>query len=231
MLLYPAVDIKAGRVVRAPVMGDRGVSPIGVARALVAEGASWIHVVDMDRAFQTGRDNSELVSQVCRVEGASVQVGGNVSEPSWGRHLARSGARRIVFGTSVGIDESQLATMVEAILPAEAAVAVEVRGPDLFVRGGASNPPSPSELVEILRRRGIETVVHRDVERDGQLSGANISGAARLVQDGIQVIAAGGVASLDEIQSARDAGLRGLIIGRALHEGLFTFSEALACLA
>ncbi len=231
MILYPAIDTKDGSVVRAPGTESRSpANPVELARSMIAAGAGWLHVVDMDRAFDTGEENLAWVAGICALGGVSVQVGGNVSDETWARDLAASGARRIVFSTAVALDRAHLEQLVAAGEPAEPAIAVEVRGEQVTVRGeDRAAGLTQQQLVGRALDLGIDVIVHRDLERDGMLSGANLDGAAALVGLGARVIAAGGVGSLNAITEARQRGLDGVIVGRALREGRFTLTEAIAC--
>ncbi len=231
MDLYPAIDIKGGRVMRlAGAPGAPAADPLAQAEAFVAQGARWLHVVDLDRAFRTGADNTRWVRQICAVSGVAVQVGGNLVEPDWVAEAAEAGAARVVFGTAAALDEALLGRLVEVIGRDRAAVAIELRGGRVAVRGSTfDSAVAPGELVQRVVAGGVPTVVHRDLDRDGRLSGADLEGAAALGDAGARVIAAGGVGSLQEVRTARALGLDGVVVGRALYEQRFTLREALGC--
>jgi phosphoribosylformimino-5-aminoimidazole carboxamide ribonucleotide (ProFAR) isomerase len=229
--IYPAIDIEGGRLARAPVKPAGGASdPVARAEAFRAEGAAWIHVVDLDRAFGRG-DNGALVRRVCAVSGVAVQVGGNVDDSGWARELVDAGAARVVFGLAAALDPELLGRLVAAVGAPRAAVAIDVRDgvPTLRASGPVSFPLA--DIAERVRQAGVETVVHRDLDRDGALSGADVGAAAALAGSGLRVIAAGGVASLRELERAATSALSGMIVGRALLEGVFTLREAIACSA
>lgn len=232
MDIYPAIDIKGGRVARvagAPGAGDP--DPLAQASALVAEGARWLHVVDMDRAFRTGGENTEWIRRICTLPGVAVQVGGNLVEPVWVIEAIQAGAARVVLGTAAALDQPLLERLVAATGPERAALAIEVRRGRVVRRGRGK--PVAALAVELARHaadRGVSVAVHRDLDRDGLLAGADLDGAAALAALGIvQVIAAGGVGTVQELRRARQLGLAGVIVGRALHEGRFTLEQALAC--
>lgn len=230
MDIYPAIDIQGGCVVRRGAPGGWGADPVAQAEAFVAAGARWLHVVDLDRAFRTGTDNTRWVRRICAMGGVAVQVGGNLVEPVWVAEAAAAGATRVVFGTAAALDEALLGRLVEVTGRDRAAVAIELRGGRVALRGStASIGAAPGELVQHVVAGGVATVVHRDLDRDGRLSGADLEGAAALGQAGARVIAAGGVGSLQELRTARALGLDGVVVGRALYEQRFTLREALRC--
>jgi phosphoribosylformimino-5-aminoimidazole carboxamide ribotide isomerase len=231
--IYPAIDIKGGCVVRASgAPGEAARDPLAQAEAFAADGARWIHVVDLDRALGTGGDNGEWVRRVCALPGVAVQVGGNVHTASWAREAVDMGAERVVFGTTVASEAERLEQLVALAGSARAAIALDVRDGV----PGSRDDPAPlgltvAELLARARAAGVPTLLHRDLRRDGALAGANLADAAGLVEHGFDVIAAGGIAGLAELEEARRRGLAGVIVGRALYEGRFTLPEAIACSA
>jgi phosphoribosylformimino-5-aminoimidazole carboxamide ribotide isomerase len=233
MHIIPAIDIQGGHVVRHAGAGVPTVyraDPVAAADGFLAQGAAWLHVVDLDRAFDTGRDNDEVIRRIAALPRVRVQVGGRLRRPE---HLAAAlelGAARAVVATGAAADGGIWKSIVAVVEPARLAVAADVRRGALADRG--SNGPLALSADLLVRRAtgaGVRTLVHRDLERDGGLAGADVAGAAGLLGLGADVIAAGGFGSLDDLRAARRAGLTGVIVGRALHEGRFTLREALAC--
>ncbi len=238
MELYPAIDIRSGRVVRLTqgeatrqtVYGD---DPAAVAESFVAAGARWIHVVDLDRAFGTG-DNEHAVAAVLeRVAGrAGVQAGGGFRSAELVRWGVALGLARVVVGTAAAIDPGFLEDIAAAVPPERLAVGVDARDGRVAVRGWTET----SELTapELGRRAlgaGIRTLIYTDVARDGMLLGPDIAGAVRLQDEGASVIASGGVSSLADLREVAEAGLAGVIVGRALYEGRFDVRQALESVA
>jgi len=235
MQLYPAIDLKGGRVVRWVEGETRGATiyhddPLEQARAYVSDGAAWLHVVDMDRAFRTGADNIEWVRRIAAIPGVEVQVGGNVDTVSWASEVIAAGASRVILGCTTLEDADLSAALVERVGGARCAVALDASDGRLARRD--SDEPMSLSVESAVRRvldLGVATVVYRDLERDGLMMGADIAGAVRIAAMGLGVIVAGGVAGLAEIELAARSGLQGVIVGRALYEGRFTLPEALAC--
>ena len=232
MELYPAVDVRGGRVARVPPgLPD---DPLAAARAWAAAGARWVHFVDLDRAFAEG-DNRELARTFLGSSGLRVQVGGGLSDPRAIAEMLDWGAARVVVGVHAAADPSLLSRLVADHGAERLAVAIEARDGRVVPRGRTALP-APDLSVAALALRvadcGIGTVVYTDVTRDGGLSGPDLEGARALADmNGLTVIVSGGVASLEDLARARAAGLAGAVVGRALYDGRFTIREALACLA
>jgi phosphoribosylformimino-5-aminoimidazole carboxamide ribotide isomerase len=232
--LLPAIDIRSGRVVRlsqgeATRQTVYGTDPAAVAQAFAEQGARWIHVVDLDRAFGEG-DNEESVRRLLeRVRGRlRIQVGGGFRSLDLVRRGLELGADRVVIGTAAAMDPGFLAA-VAAEVPAERlAVGVDTRDGQVAVRGWTETSTlTTTELTSRALDSGISTLIYTDVARDGMLEGPDIPGAQALQRQGARVIASGGVSSLDDLRRIAAAGLAGAIVGRALYEGRFDLPGAL----
>jgi phosphoribosylformimino-5-aminoimidazole carboxamide ribotide isomerase len=233
MLLLPAIDIRRGRVVRLrqgqasreTIYDDH---PVAVAERFVSEGAEWLHVVDLDRAFGEG-DNSQLVRQiVAAVEGrAGVQLGGGLRTLPAIRQGLDAGVARVVIGTAAVRDpDLVLAALAQAGLE-HIAVGIDARDGVIAIRGWReAGGERAAEVASRVVEQGVKTLVYTDVSRDGMLQGPDIGGAVGLQAPGVGIIASGGIASLDDLRRVRDAGLAGAIVGRALYEGRMTVEEA-----
>jgi phosphoribosylformimino-5-aminoimidazole carboxamide ribotide isomerase len=234
--LYPAIDVQGGSVARAA----RAADPVAAARTLAAAGVAWAHLVDLDRARGGGRNDATLRAAIAALDGVRVQLGGGLVEPDDVREVLGWGVRRVVLGIGA---VHRLHELVEVASPQLLGLAI---GPhplsrSLLGRGGTKGDrKSPLSRMErgtgseddaIARavESGIATVIYRDGDRDGTLRGANLEGAARLLGRGADIVLAGGVATLDELRRAREAGFAGVIVGRALLAGRFTLAEALQC--
>jgi phosphoribosylformimino-5-aminoimidazole carboxamide ribotide isomerase len=236
--LFPAIDIRHGRVVRLSqgeatrqtVYGD---DPVAVAERFAEQGAEWIHVVDLDRAFGEG-DNLALVSRVvARTAGrVRVQLGGGLRSPERVRAGLEQGVSRVVLGTAAALDPALVPAVLAAEGPDRIAIGIDARDGQVAIRGWTE---TSSLTVEALARRvaadGARTIIYTDVARDGMLEGPDLDGARRLQHTGAAVIASGGVAGVADIRAAREAGLAGVIVGRALYEGRFGLAEALEAAA
>jgi len=218
--LYPALDLRAGRLPRA--VGDA--DPRELLRAWHAAGAGWVHVADLDRAFATG-DNTPLVrSLLLAAPAPRVQLGGGLVGDAV-RDALGWGARRVVVGAH-GV--AGLGALVAAHGRDRIALALDLRN-GVVERPAGGAVGTPEEVLDVAAAAGVGSVVVRDLVRDGALAGAALEPARGMLGRGVDVIVAGGIASLDDLRAARDAGLAGAIVGRALLEGRFSLEEALAC--
>jgi phosphoribosylformimino-5-aminoimidazole carboxamide ribotide isomerase len=231
--LYPAIDLLGGRVVRLrqgdyadeTVYGD---DPVAVAREFAAAGARWIHVVDLDAARSGDPVNRPVVGAiVAAVAGsARVQTGGGVRSLADARELADAGVARVVMGSAAVSDPSLVDAASEVVA---VAVGLDHRDGDVAVHGWTEGSGLALDDAYALFP-SADVFVITDIGRDGMLVGPDLDGLARSAQlAGAPVIASGGVSSLDDVIAlTRIENLGGVITGKALYEGRFTISEALA---
>jgi phosphoribosylformimino-5-aminoimidazole carboxamide ribotide isomerase len=233
--LLPAIDIRSGRVVRLSqgeptrqtVYGD---DPLTVAEHFVEQGARWIHLVDLDRAFGSG-DNLEVVRRIVQRLASQVQLqlGGGFRSIDLLQAGLALGVARIVIGTAAATDPAFVRAAVAAVGPRHLAMGIDVRQGYVALRGWSETSSRRAEdLARQVVGEGIETVVYTDIARDGMLQGPDLGGAMALQGLGANVIVSGGVATTADIGSACKAGLAGVIVGRALYEGRFNLAEGLA---
>jgi len=234
--LYPAIDLLGGRVVRLR-QGDYadetvyGNDPVSVARDFAAEGARWIHVVDLDAAKSGDPINRPVVAAiVAALDGvAQVQTGGGVRSLHDARELADAGVARVVMGSAAVSDP----TLVEAASNIVAvAVGLDHREGEVAVHGWTEGSGLRLENAYALFPTA-DVFVITDIGRDGMLTGPDLDGLTRSAElAGAPVIASGGVSNLADILAlARIENLGGIITGKALYEGRFTLTEALDALA
>ncbi|MFM8956433.1 MAG: HisA/HisF-related TIM barrel protein [Actinomycetota bacterium] len=243
--LYPAIDLRRGRVVRLE-QGDftrervYGDDPLQVARQFADAGATWVHIVDLDAA--KGDDNNrEVVSRIAAALGASVQIqtGGGVRSLDDAQQLADAGVARVVMG-SAAVREPDLVDAVSRVVSVavgldhrngEVATDGWLRGSALTLHAAVANYPAASAFVIT------------DISRDGMLAGPDIDGLQEVASlTTTPVIASGGVAELNDLRALRDVRiggsspsdarrtLGGVIVGKAIYEGRFTVADALKVL-
>ena len=238
MELYPAIDIRSGRVVRlsqgeATRQTVYGEDPAAVAEAFVAAGARWIHVVDLDRAFEEGDNEAAVRRVIQRVSGrAAIQAGGGFRTLALVRRGLDLGLSRVVVGTAAATEPDFLRALAADVPVERLAVGIDARDGKVAVRGWIET--ASLTAVELARRAvdaGIHTLIYTDVVRDGMLQGPDVSGALRLKDEGAAVIVSGGVSSLADLRRAAEAGLSGAIVGRAIYEGRFDLPQALRAVA
>jgi phosphoribosylformimino-5-aminoimidazole carboxamide ribotide isomerase len=233
--LFPAIDIRHGRVVRlsrgeATRQTVYGEDPVAVAQRFADAGARWIHVVDLDRAFGDGENLALVRRIVAKVGGAvRVQLGGGLRTVALVREGLDQGVSRAVLGTAAAIDPAIVPAAVAAAGADRIAVGIDARDGRVAIRGWTETSELTAEALALrVAGEGVRTVIYTDVARDGMLSGPDLAGARRLQSAGLGVVASGGVAGAADLRAAREAGLAGAIVGRALYEGRLTLAEALA---
>lgn len=239
--IYPAIDMRHGKVVRL-VQGDPqrqtvfGDDPAQSAKKWIDAGASWLHVVNLDGAFgDGGQENLAALRGILQAAAAasqpvSVQWGGGVRTTEDVRTLLEAGVSRVILG-SAAVETPEVLTQALAEFGAQkVALAIDVREGKLRVRGWqqavADDPVSVGvKFFEL----GLRTCIYTDIQRDGGGQGLNLAATAQFSQaTGLQVIASGGVAVLEDVASVARAGLSGVIIGRALYDGNIELADALA---
>lgn len=241
MIVYPAIDMRGGRCVRLR-QGDFAAEtvfaddPADAARRWVDEGAAWLHVVNLDGALgEVGADSPNLAAleRILRVAPAPVQFGGGVRSLEDVARLLGLGVARVILGT-VAVRQPEVVAEAVAQHGAErVAVGIDARDGRVTVQGWteAAETTAP-ELAARMAALGVRHAIYTDVGRDGMLVGVNVEGTVGLARaSGLQVIASGGVASLDDVRALKareDEGIAGVIIGMALYRGAIRLPEALA---
>jgi phosphoribosylformimino-5-aminoimidazole carboxamide ribotide isomerase len=241
MDLYPAVDLLDGHCVRL-VQGDFDRctdygDPVAAALELARAGAPWLHVVDLDAARTGEPVNRSLVTEIAGAVAVPVQAGGGVRDESAARVLLDGGVARVVLGTAA-IEDPGLVERLASRYPGRIAAGLDHRGGELALRGWSEGSGAGLlEAVDRLGRAGVATVVVTDIGRDGTLEGPDLDGlATTLGASSVDVIASGGVASVEDLASLAglESGgrrLAGVIVGRAIHDGRLDVQEALAACA
>ena len=236
MELYPAIDLRDGHAVRLyqgnydkeTIYND---DPVAQALAFAAEGARWIHVVDLDAARSGTPRNREVIAAIAAAVDVPIQTGGGIRDEASAEALFDAGVSRIVLGTAA-LEQPELVRALASRL--SVAVGLDARGRDVAVRGWEEG--SGRDLLEVAREFadfGVEALIVTEIGRDGTLSGPDLIGLGDVLDaTELSVIASGGVGTLDDLRALdalRSGGRRlsGAIVGRALYEGAFTLTEAL----
>ncbi len=240
MDLYPAIDLRGGKVVQL-VQGDfdreriHGDDPVAVAQSFVAAGARWIHTVDLDAARTGEPVNRHLIEAIARAVDVPVQAGGGVRSLDAARALADAGVARVVMGTAA-LDDPALVAQVAS--RQRVALGLDVKGREVAVRGWAEG--SGVDWEEALRRlgdTGAEAVVVTQIRVEGLMGGPDTTGLAEVLEaTSLEVIASGGVGQLSDLLELDhvEAGgrrLAGAIVGTAIYEGRVDVAEAVVALA
>jgi phosphoribosylformimino-5-aminoimidazole carboxamide ribotide isomerase len=235
MIIYPAIDLRRGNVVRLS-QGNAAREtvyshdPVAQAAGFIAEGATWLHVVDLDRAFGDG-DNLKTVAAVVASVGAGVKVqaGGGYRTLLAIEAAIDAGVSRVVIGTAAVRTPELMAEAAARVGADRLAVGLDARDGEVAIRGWTERTGiQVRDAAQRALDAGIGSIVYTDIVRDGMLGGPDLEGCAILAALGAQVIASGGFATLDQVAAARDAGCAGAILGRSLYEKTMGLGEALA---
>jgi phosphoribosylformimino-5-aminoimidazole carboxamide ribotide isomerase len=240
MDLYPAIDLRGGKVVQL-VQGDfdreavHGDDPVEVALGFEAAGVSWIHMVDLDAARTGDAHNRDLIGDVCSAVSVPVQAGGGVRSVRAARALADVGVARVVMGTAA-VQDPTLVTKIARAQPV--ALGLDVRGREVSIKGWTEG--SGLDIADALDRladAGAAAVVVTQISGEGLLAGPDLDGLAQLLElTDLDVIASGGVgglAHLEQLAALERGGRRlaGAVVGTAIYEGHLDVAEAVAALA
>jgi len=230
--IFPAIDVLAGRVVRL-AEGDpervtvEGGDPVDAAARFADGGASWLHLVDLDGAL-SAEPSLELVRRVVDAAAIPVQVGGGYRTLPRIEAALEAGATRVMVGTAA-LDQAFLQEAV-ALFEERLVVAVDARDGRVAVDGWTRAADlGPAELARRCRDEGVRRLLVTSTQRDGSLAGPDLP-LLREVRDasGLPVLAAGGIASLDDLGSIRQLGCEGAVVGSALWRERFTLAQAVS---
>lgn len=238
MIIFPAVDIKGGQCVRL----KRGradqetvfeADPVKAALHWQDMGAEWLHLVDLDGAFAGKAVNLPLITRLCAALSIPVQMGGGIRDLDTAKAYCEAGVARLIIGT-LALENPHAYEEMCTNLPGRIGVSLDTEGGRLKTRGWVDD--SGLIIEQVLPRlyaQGTAFIIHTDIDRDGMQSGVNLDLLAKLAEESpMPVIAAGGVATLDDIKAlypiSSQGKLEGAITGRAIYEGTLDFKEALA---
>jgi len=238
MRVFPAIDLKDGKAVRLLQgrMEDATVyaeNPVEVALSFKEQGASFLHVVDLDGAFAGKPVNDSVIRELVKCSQLRVQVGGGIRSMERIEELLNLGVERVILGT-VAVRNPELVQQAAARYSEAIVVGIDAKDGRVAVQGWAEATELRAlDLALKMKAVGVKHLVFTDISRDGMLQGPNIQSTVELARSsGLQVVASGGVSKLKDLiqlQNEVNQGvtIEGVIIGKALYSGAFTLSEAL----
>jgi phosphoribosylformimino-5-aminoimidazole carboxamide ribotide isomerase len=238
--IYPAIDLRNGRVVRLQY-GDPNKQttfsddPIAMAQKWIDAGTDWLHIVNLDGAFdEKGTANWVALPKLTQL-GVKVQFGGGIRTLADVERVLAQGVSRAILGTAAIENPALVAKAIQQFGAARIAVGIDARDGRVKTRGWQTDTAvSPTQLGQQMKSVGVSTIIYTDISRDGVLTGVNAAATAKLAQEtGLHVIASGGVATLDDITRCHklaNQGVIGVITGRAIYDGRIDLAEAITLL-
>ncbi len=239
MIIYPAIDLRRGRCVRLrqglphyeTVYAD---DPLAMAGHWLSQGARWLHVVDLDAAFDRPSANRQAIAEIVARSPVPVQLGGGMRSLAAVDAARALGVARVVIGSAAVSQPELVQQAIERHGAAAVAVGIDSRNGLVTVHGWQTTTDLPAlELALQMKALGVTCIICTDVARDGMLQGPNLPFLQRIATNsGLEVIASGGVSSLDDVRAlAAIRGIQGVIIGQALYAGALTLPAAIAAAA
>jgi phosphoribosylformimino-5-aminoimidazole carboxamide ribotide isomerase len=236
VILFPAIDLKAGQCVRLE-QGDMAratvfhVDPAAQAQAFAAQGFTWLHVVDLDGATQGAPVNIEAVTRIREAVRIPIQLGGGIRDRATIETWLGKGIERVIIGTAA-VRDPELVRYAARTFPGRIAVALDARDGHVAVEGWSTNTELTAlDIALRFEDVGVAAIIYTDIARDGLLRGLNLDATIALAEAvSIGVIASGGLASLDDVRALiepRAQKLVGAIAGRALYDGRLDPTQAL----
>ncbi|MEL6682386.1 MAG: 1-(5-phosphoribosyl)-5-[(5-phosphoribosylamino)methylideneamino]imidazole-4-carboxamide isomerase [Pseudomonadota bacterium] len=237
MILYPAIDLKDGNAVRL-VHGDMDQTtvfnddPAAQAKAFVAAGCEWLHLVDLNGAFAGEPVNAAPVEAILAACPVPAQLGGGIRDMGTIERWLDKGLARVILGT-VAVENPDLVREAARTFPGQVAVGLDARNGKVATRGWAEETNMMvTDLAKSFEDAGIAAIIYTDILRDGAMKGPNINATAALARAvDIPVIASGGVSSMGDLEALKATGvIAGAISGRALYDGAIDLAAALVAL-
>lgn len=233
MILFPAVDIKDGSAVRLKQgRADKKTvffsDPAQAAAQWKEQGAQWLHVVDLDGAFSSKGINLEIVKEIVRKTGLSVQLGGGIRSIKDIETRLNAGIKRVIIGTAAYENPDMLGEAVKNFGEARIACGIDAKNGRIAVKGWVESAEiSPLDMAVRVRDQGVTTIIYTDISKDGMLEGPNIEATSRLIENtGLNIIASGGISSIEDIVRCAKIGAYGAITGQAIYSGAIDLKEA-----
>ena len=235
MQLYPAIDIRGGQCVRLTQgLFDQAkvyaADPAEVAKLWKSQGASWLHLVDLDGALAGRSVNEGVIQRIIRETDLPVELGGGIRTLEAAGRMLDLGVSRVIIGTKAAKEPEFMKELVDRFGPEAIVAGVDAKNGQVAVEGWETlSSRTALSLCMTMKEMGIRHIVYTDISRDGMLSGPNVE-ATRLMtaETGIDIIASGGVSGMEDLENLYREGIQGAIIGKALYEKRVDLKEAVS---
>jgi phosphoribosylformimino-5-aminoimidazole carboxamide ribonucleotide (ProFAR) isomerase len=226
--LLPAIDIQSGQVIQSKNLSasDISGSPQQVIDYFVSKGTKWIHLVDLDAAYSTG-ENSDLINNLITANSVEIQLSGGITNQATLSKALKTKAKWINLSTGALTDLDWVKATLE-LYPDRVCVSLDVVDESLIARGSGTVVGDLWKYVEELNKSGCKRFVVTDNKTDGKMNGPNFHLLAKVFdQSGAAIVASGGVSDLSDLAKLRQMGMEGVIVGKALYEGVLVLTAAL----
>lgn len=231
MIVLPAIDLIDKKCVRLTkgVYTELSVyeeDPVKMAKTLVDGGAEYIHIIDLDSAIKGTKDNFEVIKKIRSAVDVPIQLGGGIRSLERATELIDMGIDRLIVSTAAIMDDEFLSTLIEKF-KSQIAISLDAKGDIVLIKGWVEKTDKNIyDLAKELEERGVENIIHTDIDRDGMLCGPNLEVLKKLNEMvDINLIAAGGVTTVDDLNKLTELNLYGAIVGKALYEGKISMEE------
>ncbi|MHA1300869.1 MAG: 1-(5-phosphoribosyl)-5-[(5-phosphoribosylamino)methylideneamino]imidazole-4-carboxamide isomerase [Candidatus Helarchaeota archaeon] len=231
MLVIPAVDIREGKCVRLYKGIEDQITkyfdnPVDAAQFWVDQGASLIHIIDLDSALGLG-DNLDIIKKIIEEVPAKFEIGGGIRSLEKAEKISSWGAERVIIGTKAIKDPDFVLTLSSRIGASHVMVALDFRKDKVLINGWkTSTSYNVYDFAKIIEKKGAGWILFSSAEADGTLTGPNIDATKKMVQStSLPVIAAGGISSIQDIEVLEKTGVKGVVTGKAIYEGKIDLKE------
>ena len=237
MIIFPAIDIRGGKCVRLlkgdfakeTVFSDK---PEDMAKKWQAQGAAFLHLVDLDGALKGKSQNLATVEKILAAVDIPVELGGGIRTMENIDEVLKLGVKRVILG-SVAVRSPELVREACAKYGDRIVVGIDAKDGIVAVDGwGVSGNVEATALAKEMKKAGVKTIIYTDISRDGTLAGVNVEATAKLAREsGVNIVASGGVKSIDDIKALKPYekdGIEGVIVGKSIYMGTLDLAEAIA---
>lgn len=231
MLILPAIDLIDKKCVRLTkgVYTELSVyeeNPIKMAQTLVDGGTEYIHIIDLDSAIKGTKDNFEIIEKIRKTVDVPIQLGGGIRSIERAKELIDMGIDRLIVSTAAIMDDEFLNLLIEKF-KRQIAISLDAKGEIVLIKGWVEKTDKNIyDLAEELVERGVENIIYTDIDRDGMLCGPNLEVLKKLNEMlDVNLIAAGGVTTVDDLKKLSELNLYGAIVGKALYEGKISMEQ------
>jgi phosphoribosylformimino-5-aminoimidazole carboxamide ribotide isomerase len=236
MIIFPAIDIRGGKCVRL-LKGDFAQEtvfsehPAEMAKQWEAQGAKFLHLVDLDGARAGSPQNMAAVRAIIAAVDIPVELGGGIRTMDDIAMVLASGVQRVILG-SVAVRDPELVRAACLRYGERVVVGIDAKDGIVAVDGwGVSGDVEAGELAKRMKEAGVKTIIYTDISRDGTLAGVNVAATKKLAEEsGVAIVASGGVRSLDDISAllaVASSGIAGVIVGKSIYTGTLSLKQAL----